>query len=194
MHFESPGFNLDLDQELQAEQHEDFEQQYLGFCLRTTKRETSINCPNLYSQTQSIKSIEAFNDLNGQKMENITLKSIQQNTPETNRTLINTPTNKQHSTGSSMMAFFLIKRFLEKLQIKRRIIETLNFTHLNLIGDKAADIVAIYKVDSKSRVYFKSNEEVIEDAIVHRRDKNGNNEAILLKYEKAGNQNIIKFY
>ncbi|CAD8105660.1 unnamed protein product [Paramecium sonneborni] len=140
MHLESPEFNRELDQELQAEQHEDFEQQYLGFCLRTSKRETSINCPHLYSQTQSIKSIEGYNDLNGQKMENITLKSIQQNTPETNRTLINTPTNnKQHQTGSSMMAFFLIKRFLEKLQIKRKIIETLNQTHLNLIGDKAAD-------------------------------------------------------
>lgn len=39
-----------------------------------------------------------------------------------------------------MMAFFLLKRFLEKLQIKRRMIETLNYTHLNLIGDKASDM------------------------------------------------------
>ncbi|CAD8086638.1 unnamed protein product [Paramecium primaurelia] len=139
MQFESPRFNVELDQELQAEQNEDFEQQYLGFCLRSTKRETSINYPHLYSQTQSIKSIEGYDQYNVKKLEQLALRNVQKSPPETSKTIINVPSYKQHSTGSSMMAFFLLKRFLEKLQIKRRMLETLNYTHLNLIGDKAAD-------------------------------------------------------
>ncbi|CAD8097569.1 unnamed protein product [Paramecium sonneborni] len=140
MQFESPGFNFDLEQELKAEQNEDFEQQYLGFCLRSTKRETSINYPHFYSQTQSVKSIEGYDQYNVRKLENIALKKAQKSPQEQSRAPINVPNYKQHSTGSSMMAFFLLKRFLEKLQIKRRMIETLNYTHLNLIGDKASDI------------------------------------------------------
>ncbi|CAD8103191.1 unnamed protein product [Paramecium sonneborni] len=148
------GFDLEQDIELKAVQNEDFEQQYLGQCLRDTKKEYSL-FPQVASRTLSPRSLEAKylhspNSLNSNSEENILASNMQ--TPKV--AVLQTRDSSRRSQGNaqlsqtnaqpSFMFLFYIGRFVEKLSINRKRLGSLSEAHFNLIGDKASDVQNLF--------------------------------------------------
>ncbi|CAD8116581.1 unnamed protein product [Paramecium sonneborni] len=137
-----PKLNFDLDLELRAVQNEDFEQEYLDHCLRDTRRQLSMNNNHhFHSQTKSEKSNDGYDFRTPKVTTHTNLNNIVASEVQQSNTISPKYINqeKAKSTGSSIMQFFFIRRFLEKLMYQRKRLENLNMTHLNLIDDKASD-------------------------------------------------------
>ncbi|CAK79092.1 unnamed protein product (macronuclear) [Paramecium tetraurelia] len=133
--------NFDLALELRAVQNEDLEPQYLEHCLRDTRRQLSITNNQIQSQTKSEKSNDAYDFRTPKNTTHLNLNNLPSNDAQQIHLLTPNSKNqeKQKNTGSSIMQFFFIRRFLEKLTFQRKKLENLNDTHLNLIDDKASD-------------------------------------------------------
>ncbi|CAD8200400.1 unnamed protein product [Paramecium pentaurelia] len=135
-------YNIDLDLELRAVQNYDFEQEYLDHCLRDTHRQLSINNNHhIHSQTKSEKSNDGYDFRTPKVSSQTNLNNIVTSEVQQNHTITLKYVNQEKpiSTGSSIMQFFFIRRFLEKLTFQRKRLQNLNITHLNLIDDKASD-------------------------------------------------------
>ncbi|KAM3142009.1 hypothetical protein pb186bvf_005882 [Paramecium bursaria] len=94
-------FKVDQE-ELHAQQNQDFENEYLSQCLKDTRRDTIT--PN-------------------QNADNSLINHKQQ------------PVN----AGSSMMIYFVLRRFIKKLQFRKENMLNLNLKHLYAIGDMGSD-------------------------------------------------------
>ncbi|CAD8107182.1 unnamed protein product [Paramecium primaurelia] len=138
------GFDFEQDVELRAVQNEDFEQQYLGQCLRETKKEFSLVLPPIASRTLSAKSLEA-KYLHSPKSpesnndENFLASNIQTPKEPVFHGRQVERRRSQTNAESSFMSLFFIGRFVEKLSQNRKQLGSLNEAHFNLIGDKASD-------------------------------------------------------
>ncbi|CAD8200745.1 unnamed protein product [Paramecium octaurelia] len=143
------GFDFEQDVELRAVQNEDFEQQYLGQCLRETKKEFSLVLPQIASRTLSAKSLEAKylhspKSPDSNNDENILASNIQTpKEPVFHRREVERR-RSQTNAESSFMSLFYIGRFVEKLSQSRKQLGSLNDTHFNLIGDKASDSQTLF--------------------------------------------------
>ncbi|CAD8198652.1 unnamed protein product [Paramecium pentaurelia] len=135
-------YNFELDLELKAVQNEDFEQEYLEHCLRDTRRKLSIkNNQYIHNQTKSDKSNDGYDFRTPKLTTHTNLNNVVTSEIQQSHTLTPKQVNQEKpiSTGSSIMQFFFIRRFLEKLTFQSKRLQNLNITHLNLIDDKASD-------------------------------------------------------
>ncbi|CAD8179143.1 unnamed protein product [Paramecium pentaurelia] len=96
-------------QELQAINELDYDQEYLNTGFRGT-----YNSPNLV-----IKS--------------------QMDTRRTNEALLPEWTKRAQRTGVSLMAFFFVKRFVQKIRRHKQKLQNINESHLQLIDDQGSD-------------------------------------------------------
>ncbi|CAD8187429.1 unnamed protein product [Paramecium pentaurelia] len=137
------GFDLEQDIELKAVQNEDFEQQYLGQCLRDSQKEYQL-LPQVASRTLSAKSLEAKylqspNSFHSNSDENILASNVQTPKLAVLQTRDSSRRRSQTNAQASFMSLFYIGRFVEKLSFNRKRLGGLNEAHFNLIGDKASD-------------------------------------------------------
>ncbi|CAK63158.1 unnamed protein product (macronuclear) [Paramecium tetraurelia] len=143
------GFDFEQDVELRAVQNEDFEQQYLGQCLRETKKEFSLVLPQIASRTLSAKSLEAKylhspKSPDSNNDENILASNIQTPKEPVFHGRQVERRRSQANAESSFMSLFYIGRFVEKLSKSRKQLGSLNDAHFNLIGDKASDSQTLF--------------------------------------------------
>ncbi|CAD8109319.1 unnamed protein product [Paramecium sonneborni] len=158
------NYSNSLDRELRAEQNEDFEQQYLEFCLKES-RPSSIfqNAMFSLSRTDKTPDITYTPKPENDFLQNdvISLSEMQTQINKTSK-----------DTGSSLMAFFFIRRFLEKVGQKRRQLETLNWSILNLISDKASEntnVMAYAKQFQRKELSFLSVQRILTQQIIKKR-------------------------
>ncbi|CAD8111551.1 unnamed protein product [Paramecium sonneborni] len=96
-------------QELQAINELEYEQEYLNTGLRGT-----FNSPNFVIKSQL-------------------------DTRRTNEALLPEWTKRAQRTGVSLMAFFFVKRFVQKIRSHRQKLQNINENHLQLIDDQGSD-------------------------------------------------------
>ncbi|CAK61372.1 unnamed protein product (macronuclear) [Paramecium tetraurelia] len=158
------NFSNSLDRELRAEQNDDFEQQYLEFCLKESRPSTVFQ-NGMFSSSRIDKTPDiTYTPKPEQDFLQNDAISLSEMQTQFNKTSKN--------TGSSLMTFFFIRRFLEKVGQKRRKLETLNCSILNLISDKASEnlnVIAYAKQFQRKELSFINVQRIFTQQIIKRR-------------------------
>ncbi|CAD8100391.1 unnamed protein product [Paramecium primaurelia] len=158
------NYSNSLDRELRAEQNEDFEQQYLEYCLKES-RPSSVFQNGMFSLSRTDKTPDiTYTPKPEQDFLQNDAISLSEMQTQINRS--------SKDTGSSLMTFFFIRRFLEKVGQKRRQLETLNYSILNLISDKASEnsnVIAYAKQFKRKELSFISVQRILTKQIIKKR-------------------------
>ncbi|CAK58155.1 unnamed protein product (macronuclear) [Paramecium tetraurelia] len=103
-------------QELQAINELDYDQEYLNTGFRGT-----FNSPNLVIKSQ---------------LDTLRTNEVDQ---YSNQALLPEWTKRAQRTGVSLMAFFFVKQFVQKIRSHRQKLQNINESHLQLIDDQGSD-------------------------------------------------------